>query len=100
MNSDQIKDAICNILTSPTNMALNIDVKDVSDSVSLINEFALDSIQILELIVNVEKVFKISIDTDNISLDIFDKFSDLIKYIQNQLTNGIAEKKMVVVKNQ
>jgi len=87
MNKPKIREEILNILASKEFMSLQVDVKAINDDTSLINDMALDSIQILELIVAIENKFKFGINTEEISLDIFDRFSDLIAYVEENLKN-------------
>ena len=87
MNKPKIREEILNILASKDFMSLQVDVKAINDDTSLINDIALDSIQILELIVAIENKFKFGINTEEISLDIFDRFSDLIAYVEDNLNN-------------
>ncbi|MGD2084783.1 MAG: acyl carrier protein [Candidatus Aminicenantes bacterium] len=82
MEEQAIKQEILNILASKDFMSLQIDVENIHDHTSLINDVALDSIQILELIVAIENKFKFSINTNELSIDIFDRFSDLVNYVQ------------------
>lgn len=81
MNKQQIRKEILDIITSKDYMSLQIDVKEIHDDTSLINDVALDSIQILELVAAMENRFKFSINTQELSIDIFDRFSDLIDYV-------------------
>lgn len=85
MNNQEIKQEILNILASKEFMSLQVDVKEINDSTSLINDLALDSIQILELIVAIENKFNFGINTDEINIDIFDRFSDLIEYVKTNV---------------
>lgn len=87
MNKPKIREEILNILASKEFMSLQVDVKAINDDTSLINDMALDSIQILELIVAIENRFKFGINTEEISLDIFDRFSNLIAYVEDNLNN-------------
>lgn len=81
MHKQEIKQKILDILASKETMSLQVDVSDIHDDTSLINDMALDSMQILELIVFLEEAFKFSIDTENLNIDTFDRFSDLVDFI-------------------
>lgn len=81
MDRNEIRNGLLDILGSKDQMSLQIDVSDINDDTSLLNDVGLDSIQILELVVAIENRFKLCINTEEISLDIFDRFSDLVEYI-------------------
>jgi len=85
MHKQEIKQKILDILASKETMSLQVDVSDIRDDTSLINDMALDSMQILELIVFLEEAFKFSIDTENLNIDTFDRFSDLVDFIDVNL---------------
>lgn len=90
MDKQEIRQEILDILASKELMSLQVDVKDIHEDTSLINDLALDSIQILELIVAIENKFKFSINTEEINIDIFDHFSDLVKYIDTNVNRNIG----------
>jgi acyl carrier protein len=81
MDKKKIRQEILNILGSKEFMSLQVEVKNIHDNTSLINDLALDSIQVLELIVAIENKFKFGINTDEINIDIFDCFSDLVDFV-------------------
>ena len=85
MHKQEIKQKILDILASKDTMSLQVDVSDIRDDTSLINDMALDSMQILELIVFLEEAFKFSIDTENLNIDTFDRFSDLVDFIDTNI---------------
>ena len=58
----------------------NLD-EEIKHNTSLINDLALDSIQILELIIEIEKEFGISCDAEELDLALFDNIDDTIKFI-------------------
>ena len=58
----------------------NVD-EDINHDTSLINDLALDSIQILELIIEIEKEFKISCDAEELDLSLFDSIDETVKFI-------------------
>lgn len=91
MDRQEIKQEILEILGSKDFMSLQVDVKDINDDTSLINDVALDSIQILELIVAIENKFKFSINTEEINIDIFDCFFHLIDYVHANVNGKETE---------
>ena len=58
----------------------NLD-EDIKYNTSLINDLALDSIQILELIIAIEKEFGISCDAEELDLALFDNINNIINFI-------------------
>ncbi len=87
MDKQEVKQNLLEILTSKDTMYLQIDEKDLEEKTSLITDIGLDSIQILELIVAIENKFKFSIDTDDLNIKIFDRFSELIEFIEERIKN-------------
>lgn len=69
-------------------LALKEMVDSISDETSLVNDLALDSIQILELIVAIEKEFDFSCEADELDLDIFDKFQRLVDFVDNKVNSS------------
>jgi len=62
----------------------NID-EEIKHNTSLINDLALDSIQILELIIAIEKEFGISCDPEELDLSLFDNIDDTVKFIVQKM---------------
>lgn len=62
----------------------NID-DEINHETSLINDLALDSIQILELIVSIEKEFEISFDAEELDLSLFDNIDDTVNFIMKKM---------------
>ncbi|MCP4153822.1 MAG: acyl carrier protein [bacterium] len=91
MQKQEIKEKLLELLTSKDTMSLQIDVKDLTDETSLINDIGLDSIQILELTVAIENKFKVSIGSEEINIDIFDRFGDLIDHLDTTIKSGPKE---------
>lgn len=62
----------------------NVD-EDIKHNTSLINDLALDSIQILELIIAIEREFKISCNPEELDLSLFDNIEDTVKFIMQKM---------------
>jgi len=56
----------------------------VDDDTSLLHTIGLDSIQLLEFIVNIEKVMDFKIDFESLSIDDFDSINSLAAAMENQ----------------
>lgn len=85
MNRNEIAERIKNLLKSNEFMSLRNLVDSIHEDTSLINDLALDSIQILELIVGIENEFGVACEYDELNLDMFDKFSHLVDFIEKKL---------------
>lgn len=86
MERKAIQEKLFDILQSKDKMSLQIDTAKISANTSLLSDIALDSIQIIELIVGIENMFRFDIDTDELSLGCFDRFSDLIDFVQEKIS--------------
>lgn len=85
MQLEQIRENLLDILASEDFGSLQIDVSAIDNETSLLNDIALDSIQLLELVVAIENRFGFSINTRRLSIDIFDRFSDLVDFVDESL---------------
>lgn len=86
MNRDTVRTRLISILTSKDFGSLQVDVSDLSEDTSLINEIALDSLQLLEFIVAIENSFSFQVKTNRLNVDIFDRFGDVIDFVQENLS--------------
>ncbi|MCP4218956.1 MAG: acyl carrier protein [bacterium] len=89
MNKEEIHLNLLDLLKSKETMSLQLDVARIDKETSLLNDIALDSIQVLELLVAIENRFKVCIDTEEISLDLFDRFGDLVEHIHQKVHGSI-----------
>jgi len=69
-------------------LVLKDQVSELSEESSLIDDLIFDSLQILNLIVLIEEEFGFVSEAEELELDMFDKISMLIDFIQQK----IAEK--------
>jgi len=81
MLQEDIKNQILDVLSSKNLMSLQIDTSRISDDTSLLIDVGLDSIQILELIVGIERKFNFNICADDLDLEIFDNFRKLVNFV-------------------
>jgi acyl carrier protein len=82
MEREDITRRLIEILTSKEFGSLQVDVSALNEDTSLINDIALDSLQLLELVVAVEHAFKFKANTKRLSLDIFDRFGLLVDFVE------------------
>lgn len=85
MTKREVFERIKNILKEEQITVLGDQVDNITDETSLINDFALDSIQILELIVNIEKEFEIECNADELNIDLFDCYADLVDFVYKKV---------------
>jgi acyl carrier protein len=80
-HTDDTRDRLIAILTSPTLMSLQLVVSDIDDETSLISDLGLDSIQLLEFSIAIEDEFKINI-AESIERSTLDRFADLVALVR------------------
>lgn len=64
-----------------------VDNNSIDTNTDLINDLGFDSIEIIELIVEIENEFKIEIDDDDINMNILTTYSELLSMIERKLQN-------------
>lgn len=62
-----------------------ISVRDISDNSNLIYDFGFDSICMIKLITNIEAVFKITFNDEELSRDILAPYGVLSHYVSMKL---------------
>jgi acyl carrier protein len=85
LDRDAIRDKLKAILTSPDFSSLQVDVSELTDDASLLNDIALDSLQLLEFMVAMERTFGFKLDTHRLNVDIFDRFERVIDLVETSL---------------
>ena len=85
MKKEAIFDKLKNLLNEGKFMSIrNID-ENIKHGTSLIKDLALDSIQIIELIISIEKEFGISFDAEELDLSLFDNIDDTVNFIMQKM---------------
>jgi acyl carrier protein len=84
MTREQIKEQMKDILKSEKFMSMSNIVDGITEESSLINDLALDSIQILELIVVMEARFSFVCEPNELNIDLFDDYGALINFIEGK----------------
>jgi acyl carrier protein len=64
------------------------DLVELSMDSNLIDDFVLDSLQMINFILQIEDRFNIEIDFDKLDFKMFQKCSDLIFFIEETKANG------------
>lgn len=85
MKRAEILDVIKEIFLGDDFVVLKDAVKEIDEGTSLISDLALDSLQILNFIVLLERKFNFSCEEDELNLDLFDNVSTLIDFIVEKL---------------
>jgi acyl carrier protein len=85
LDRDAIREKLKSILTSAEFSSLQVDVSTLDDDASLLNDIALDSLQLLEFVVAMERTFGFKLETKRLSLDIFDRFDRVIDLVESNL---------------
>lgn len=69
-------------------LGLNISVSDIKDEEFLLDGgLNIDSIMILEIIVELEEMFNITFNDEDINLEVFTSVGEISKFIRSKLLN-------------
>ena len=85
MNEKEIIEKISIILQGQKFRITKEKTDKINGHTSLINHFSLDSLQILELIIEIEQVFQFSCSARELNIDMFDNMGKLIELIQEKV---------------
>ena len=88
MEKNEIVKELKLILKSDKFSAFRNHIDSINDNTSLLKDIAMDSIQILEFVIDMEKKFSFSCEADELNLDIFNKFENLVTFIQNKISKN------------
>lgn len=69
------------ILSGDEGLVLEEVISDMTEETSLIEDFVMDSLQILNFIVLIENKFNFVCSENELNLDMFDRVGDLIDFI-------------------
>lgn len=87
MKKEEIVDDLKSILKSDKFSAFRNHIDSINDNTSLLTDIAMDSIQILEFVIEMEKKFSFSCEPEELNLDIFNKFQNLVSFIEIKTLN-------------
>ncbi len=85
MEREIISLRIKKVLKGSQFLALKEMIDSITDEMSLVADLSLDSIQILELIVGLEKEFGFSCMPDELNLELFNRFGDVVDFVENKV---------------
>lgn len=60
-------------------------IEKINEDTSLIYDLVMDSIQILDLLVTVEEEFGLTYEAKDLSIELFNKVSNLINFIESKI---------------
>ena len=75
-----MKNKLINLISEVTNK--NLHLKDISKNFDLINDFGIDSIQMINLLLKIEDDFDIRLDYNNLKYDDIRSINNLLLLIQ------------------
>lgn len=84
MSRKQILEELKKILMSDEYLVLKDRLDDLSEQISLVDDFAFDSLQILNFVVLIEQKFGFTSESEELNLDMFNDMSMLIDFIQSK----------------
>ena len=80
---DKVEDKIKTILVNKTKFA--ISKEDINDKTNLFDDLGMDSIEMLELIVEFEDGFGIEFDDDDIDAEVLGNVSKIVELIRGKV---------------
>lgn len=78
---DRFQDKLIDILYDNKAISIDMNRADFNPKVSLINDLKLDSIQLLEYLLAIEFNLEISLDYEDLEIDLFDDFNKFSDYL-------------------
>lgn len=78
---EKLKEVIVNIAMQ------DVDVADINEETNLVKDLGYDSVQIIELIVELETEFDIEIEDDDLDIENMVVYSRLYKTVESKIKN-------------
>jgi acyl carrier protein len=78
---NEFQDKLIDILYDNKAISIEINREDFNPEISLINDLKLDSIQLLEYLLAIEFNLQISLDYEDLEIDLFDDFNKFSNYL-------------------
>jgi acyl carrier protein len=91
MQREEVKAGLIGLLTTTEFGSLQIDVSEIDEETSLLNDAALDSVQLLEFIVAMERAFGFRVNTKRLKIDVFDRFGDVVDFVHAAVLGTAAD---------
>ncbi|MFC1460886.1 acyl carrier protein [Verrucomicrobiota bacterium] len=83
MADETIQDRIKLVLTRDAMVQMKPD--EIESTASLINDIGLDSIQVLEFVVGLEEEFGISLEDEELSVELFENVNSIAQFIERKI---------------
>jgi acyl carrier protein len=90
MERQEIETRIKKVLRDNKFLALREMIDSITAETSLVSDLSLDSIQILELTVGIEKEFGFACGPDELNLDMFDRFASLVDFVAGKVSERVS----------
>lgn len=90
MDRNLAKERLLRLLAAEGNEWPPIDVTAIDDDTSLLNDLMLDSLQLLDLVVAMEREFGFRADTSQLNLDMFDRLSSVVDFVVDSVAASPA----------
>jgi acyl carrier protein len=88
MTKSEIFERIKEIFRAGRYYYLPLQVEEISEDTSVISDLSMDSIQFLEFMVDVEEVFKITLDFERLDINSIEKISGVVSLIEENLSDA------------
>lgn len=80
---ERIEDRLKRMIVS--RLFLKIAPEDIEEDKSLIDEYGVDSVSLLELVVGVEEEFGVQVDDDDFDVENFSTVSSLAQFVRDKM---------------
>lgn len=84
MTRTEILEKIKGILLADDFVGIKEGIEDITEETSLLDDLALDSLQILNLVVLLEEKFNFICEEEELNLDMFDDMHHLVSFIEKK----------------
>jgi acyl carrier protein len=81
-STERVEDALKRMLVD--RMILKMDPRDIDETKSLTDEYGIDSVAVLEIVVGIEEAFGIVISDEDFTLDHFQTIAAIAEYVRRK----------------
>lgn len=64
----------------------DVDYKKINEDTDLVRDFNFDSINLIQLVVNIEKTFNIEINDEDLAIEKISQYKELVLMLDNKLS--------------
>jgi len=83
-SKNEFQDKLIDILYDNKAISIEMNREDFNPKISLINDLKLDSIQLLEYLLAIEFNLEISLDYEDLEIDLFEDFNKFSNYLYHK----------------